>query len=363
MSRPRPPLLFNLAYEASAFSARVTRAARRRLGIHRPLHILPYRGYGTLERALIKARVLEDNGAPPPETGRAVLPSVLVSYKRFATVEIPGARVRVHWDGATHEATTDDEGFLDLWVRPPHDATPGWHPVRITLDEPGEQASTTAQVLLVGPETEMGVISDLDDTVIITGVRNLLLRAWALFMSEAADRLPFDGVRAYYEALRNGSSGNANNPIFYVSSSPWNLYAHLVHLLDGYGVPQGPLLLRDWGLTRHGFAPGGGHGHKKGKIREIMDAFPGIPFLLIGDSGQQDPEHYTAIAQERPDQVLAIHIRDVTANRRRERELEELAARVRAAGSEMVLIPDSDAAARHAAARGWIRWQAPPPGR
>jgi phosphatidate phosphatase APP1 len=350
-----PPAAYRAAHAIESRRRRLGRRIRRGLGLRRPLEILPYRGYGTMERALIKARVLEDNRAPPPDTRRPLLTSALVSYKRFATEEIPGARVRVRWDGQEHHTRTDEEGFVNLWVRPPPGTAPGWHRVQLTLDEPGESASATAEVLLVGDRAELGVISDLDDTVIVTGVRNLIRRAWALFMSETADRLPFEGVRGFYEALRAGASGDADNPIFYVSSSPWNLYPHLQHFLELHGIPPGPIVLRDWGLTRHGFAPGGGHGHKQDKLREIMDAFPDLTFVLIGDSGQQDPEHYAAIAQERPHQVRGIHIRDVTATRAREQVLRRLAERVRAAGSDMVLVADTAEAAEDAARRGWIR--------
>lgn len=349
-----PPAVFGVAHAVESRRRRWGRRLRRRLGVHRPLQILPYRGYGTPERVLVKARVLEDNRAPPPAVRRPLLSSAIVSYKRFATEEIPGAHVQVRWGDQVHHGHTDEEGFLDLWVRPPRGVSPGWHRVHLSLDEPGERATATAEVLVVGSDAELGVISDLDDTVIITGVRNLLRRAWALFMSESADRLPFEGVRAYYRALHDGISGTAGNPIFYVSSSPWNLYPHLADFLERHDIPAGPILLRDWGLTRHGFAPGGGHGHKKEKIRQILDAFPDLPFLLIGDSGQQDAEHYAAIAEERPHQIHGIHIRDVTASHGREAALRRLAERLRAHDIDMVLVSDTAQAARHAASRGWI---------
>lgn len=355
MSAFLPPRVFGVAHALESRRRHLGRRLRRKLGIHRPLQIVPYRGYGTPERVLVKARVLEDNRAPPAATRRPLLSSAIVSYKRFATEEIPGARVRVRWDGQDREARTDEEGFLDVWVRPPEGITAGWHQVQLTLEEPGEHASAQADVLVVGPDAELGVISDLDDTVIITGVRNLIRRAWALFMSESAERLPFEGVRGYYRALREGASGSAGNPIFYVSSSPWNLYAHLTRFLQDHGIPPGPVVLRDWGLTRHGFAPGGGHGHKKQKIRQILDAFPDLPFVLIGDSGQQDPEHYAAIARERPHQIRGIHIRDVTASGERERALRRMAERLREQGTEMKLVADTAEAARHAASCGWIR--------
>jgi phosphatidate phosphatase APP1 len=354
MSPLLPPSFFRAAHGADARAKRLLRSLRTRVGLHRSLIILPYRGYGTAERAVVKARVLEDNRAPAPVVRRPLLGAAVASYRRFATAEIPHARVQVRWGNATYEGRTDEEGFLDLWVAPPAHTRPGWHRVEVSLLEPGERASVTAQVLVVGEGAERGIISDLDDTVIATGVPNLFRRAWALFMSEAAGRRPFEGVRDYYAALQSGPTGGAHNPIFYVSSSPWNLYDHLAHFLDHHNLPAGPIVLRDWGLTRDGFAPGGGHGHKKAKVLQILDTFPHLPFVLLGDSGQQDAKHYASIAAERPHQVAGIVIRDVTATPRREATLRALAEQVRRGGHELVLVPDTEAAFRHAAEREWV---------
>jgi phosphatidate phosphatase APP1 len=354
--------LFELAVQADAAWDRWSRRVRRRLGLARPLRILPYRGYGTREQALLKARVLEDRHVRPPHLRRTLVGSALASYQRYATREIGGARVAVHWGGKRWEGTTDDEGFLELWVAPPEGVSPGWNQVELELlaPEPEGAAVVSAPVLVVGAGAGLGVISDIDDTVIVTGVRHPLKRAWALFLTEHRTRLPFEGVDAFYAALRDGAGGQADNPIFYVSSSPWNLYEHLDEFLALHRIPAGPLLLRDWGLSRHGFAPGGGHGHKLEKIRGVLGTLGHLPFILIGDSGQEDAEHYRTIVREYPGRIRCVYIRNVPARARRAAELARIAEEVRAAGSELVAVDDTVTAARHAAGKGWIRWEEVP---
>ncbi|HEX8703174.1 MAG TPA: phosphatase domain-containing protein, partial [Myxococcaceae bacterium] len=299
------PSLFELAVRTDAMWDRWSRRVRRRLGVAGPLRILPYRGYGTLERVLIKARVLEDRHVKPAHLRHTLMSSAVASYKRYATREIAGAQVAVYWGDKRWEGTTDDEGFLELWVPPPANIAPGWNRVELELlsPEPQGAARVSAPVLVAGPRAELGVISDIDDTVIVTGVTNPLKRAWALFLTEHRTRLPFAGVDAFYSALRDGHGGGAENPIFYVSSSPWNLYEHLDEFLAVHRIPAGPLLLRDWGLSRHGFAPGGGHGHKLEKIRGVLSTLQHLPFILIGDSGQEDAEHYRTIVGEYPGRI------------------------------------------------------------
>jgi phosphatidate phosphatase APP1 len=356
------PSFFEFAVRADAVWDRWSRRVRRQLGLARPLRILPYRGYGTPQRVLVQARVLEDSEVRPSHLRRTLVGSAIASYKRYATREIAGARVAVHWGDNHWEGTTDEEGFLELWVEPPRGVKPGWNLVELELlgPEPEGVAIVSAQVLVAGQSAELGVISDIDDTVIATDVTNPLKRAWALFLTEHRTRLPFEGVDAFYAALKEGSHGKADNPIFYVSSSPWNLYEHLDEFLALHRIPSGPLLLRDWGLSRQGFAPGGGHSHKLEKIRGVLGAFKTLPFILIGDSGQEDAEHYRTIVREFPGRIRCVYIRNVPSRARRREELAVIAADVRAAGSELLAVDDTVTAARHAAVQGWIRWEEVP---
>ncbi|WP_257461868.1 App1 family protein [Archangium lipolyticum] len=359
MSRKRPNALVRLAFfvehHAEAWGWRI----RRKLGLAGRPRILPYRGYGTNGQAVIKARVLENRHVRPPWKRHTLLGSAIASWKRYMTVEIPHARLVARWGEHRWEGTTDEEGFLELWVSPPEGLKSGWHDVELELLSPASQGVERVRtpVLVAGPEAEYGIISDIDDTVIVTNVTNFLKRTWTLFLTEHRTRLPFEGVDAFYEALHQGRSGSANNPIFYVSSSPWNLYEHLDEFLGLHRIPAGPLLLRDWGLSRHGFAPGGGHGHKLEKIRGVLGTLESLPFILIGDSGQEDAEHYRTIVREFPGRIRCVYIRNVWHHSGRERELALIAEDIRAAGSQMLMVDDTVTAARHAASQGWIRWR------
>ncbi|WNG42791.1 DUF2183 domain-containing protein [Archangium minus] len=352
---PLVRLAFHVEHHVESWSWRL----RRKVGLGRPPRILPYRGYGTPRQSVIKARVLEDRHVRPPWKRHTLLGSAIASWKRYMTVEIPHARVKVCWGDKHWEGTTDEEGFLELWVEPPAGVKAGWHDVELELLSPAPKgvARVRSPVLVAGSEAEFGVISDIDDTVIVTNVTNFLKRAWTLFLTEHRTRLPFEGVDAFYDALHQGSTGSAGNPIFYVSSSPWNLYEHLDEFLGLHRIPAGPLLLRDWGLSRTGFAPGGGHGHKLEKIRGLLATMESLPFILIGDSGQEDAEHYRTIVHEFPGRIRCVYIRNVWHRPGRERELAFIAADIRAAGSQMLAVDDTVTAARHAASQGWIRWR------
>lgn len=194
-----------------------------------------------------------------------------------------------------------------------------------------------------------GVISDLDDTVVRSSVTDLLKMARIALLSNARTRLPFEGVAGFYRALQLGPSGGDFNPIFYVSSSPWNLYDVLEEFLDVHGVPSGPLFLKDWSFTTlrdH-------DRHKLGTIRTLLATYPDLPFVLIGDSGERDPEIYRQVVHEHPGRVRAIYIRDVTT-RERDAAVHVIADQLRGLGVEMLLTAGTAEAAEHATDRGLI---------
>jgi phosphatidate phosphatase APP1 len=340
-----------------AWQARRTAGAIGRAIDRDPIQIVGYRGYGTAERSLVLGRVLQDEGVRAPHAAQSRWHNLLASLRRIESDPLPFARVlaRVAAEQARHEEiVADDEGFLRHWTSTPRPtATPGWHSVSLELaDAPNATpVRGTAEVLLPAPTATFGVVSDMDDTVLQSEVTSFLRAARMVLLENALTRLPFPGVAAFYRALERGATGAEANPIFYVSSSPWNLYDVIDGFLDAQRIPRGPLLLRDWDLGRLSER----HvRHKSVVIREIFDTYPDMPFLLVGDSGQEDPEIYASLVRERPGRIKAIYIRNVTPAAERTARIQALAREVADAGSTLVLTDDTLTAARHSALHGWI---------
>lgn len=327
--------------------------------------VIPYVGYGTAERVLVLGRVVRGGPLGPATAGDPRWRNALNSLRRLTSDGVPRAEVRVRVGGAVAAARADDEGFVREWVRLPAPAPGGgFIPADIELVAPppaadGGAARATAQLLVPGAGAGFGVISDIDDTVIQSHVTDFLRAARTVLLENARTRLPFPGVSAFYRALARGTAAHggahaAPNPIFYVSSSPWNLHDMIADFMAVQRIPVGPLLLRDWDIDRGMLGAGRHHGHKGALVREIFDAYPALPFILVGDSGEQDPEIYRAVVHDYPGRVLAVYIRNVTPRADRAAAIGRLADEVHAAGSTLVLADDTMAAARHAAERGWI---------
>lgn len=348
---------------AAELEGRVDAAMSRRSdrkGRRDPLVIHAYRSYGTGARVRVRGRVLEDERIPAAGERDSAWRNVLSAIRRFESDEVPGARISVRFAGATQELVTDAEGYFDTWLTP-RDALHGdklWHEVALELLAPRDPAMPSPAGIgriLVPPATaKLGVISDLDDTVVQTGATDARALLRSVFLANARTRLPFAGVAALYRALQDGADGGQNNPVFYVSSSPWNLYDVLAEFLAIREIPEGPIMLRDWGLSDRELLPTSHGSHKIEAIRSIIELYPTLPFVLIGDSGQEDPEIYREVVARYPSRVLAIYIRNVTPDARRAERIRALAREVAEARSELLLAADTGEVAAHALDRGWI---------
>ena len=138
------------------------------------------------------------------------------------------------------------------------------------------------------------------------GPKDWKIAAQLTFLGNARTRKPLLGVAKLYAALQG-----TRNPLFYVSSSPWNLYDLLDDFLELNAIPPGPIFLRDIGTDTGKFIKTAGHGHKLERARMLIERMPHLRWILLGDSGQADAELYAEAAQEFGDRIAAIYIRDV----------------------------------------------------
>ncbi len=324
--------------------------------------ILAYRGFGRADRLFLKGRVLVDRGSTTWESDDDAWDDLVNMYRRLHTTEIPGARVRASAAGAVVEVTTDHEGFFDVELEATGEPfSPPRQTVDLELLEPEGKSPVvaTGEVVVRSPQSNFLVVSDIDDTILHTQATNLLAMARATFLGNARSRTAFPGVASLYSALVDGRSGDDENPLVFISRSPWNLYDLFDQFCDLQGIPEGRLFhLRDWGFSLEGLAKARPKGHKFGVIQKILDFEPDLPVLLIGDSGQKDPEIYHAIADEHPGRLLAAFIRNVTHDPLRRKSIDKLASEVEAEGALLHLVDDSLEIARRAADHGWIRQEA-----
>lgn len=262
------------------------------------------------------------------------------AYRRFQSDEVPGVRVIARYRDAVVETRSDDEGFFQMRLEPKEmQADALWHEVTLEFED---GAAAVAHAVVPPAHAELGIISDIDDTIVRTNATSLVRMARTVLLQNAKSRLPFEGVADLYRALQRD-----RNPLFYVSSSPWNLYELLHDFMDINGIPPGPMFLQNWGIDETTFFKSSHHAHKLEQIQLLLDYYPTLPFVLIGDSGQHDPEIYLNVIQSQPGRIRAAFIRDVTHDLR-DQAVATLIGEAKTAGVEMLYVRDSSEALQHA---------------
>lgn len=330
------------------------RPARRAHG-ERGLVVQPYRGYGSRTEIFVIGRVFRQASAPRSAlTVRRMLHDI---GRRIARRAVPDAPLTARFHGCEQRIHTDGDGYFRVHLRLPAPVPDGreWHEVALTLEAP-DVVEATARVYIPPERCRFVVISDIDDTVMVTGVANVFGMMWRLFVQGANSRTAFPGVTAFYRALHDGIGGDERNPMLYVSRAPWGIYDVLDEFFRRHGIPAGPVLfLREWGMRWSSPLPRKALDHKRMLIDHMLDVYRDLPVVLIGDSGQHDPEVYRRIVAEHGDRVLAVYIRNVSKDAGRADEIAAMAEEAVAHGSSLLLAADSIAMAEHAADLGLIQ--------
>jgi len=335
---------------------------KRKLGWLGVPMIVPYTAYGDKDKIMITGAVVEDKGIRPPEPGQGVWKNFLNMVKRYSGDEIAGVHVRIEYHAHDILVRTNKTGLFHT-VIPNTGPDPGsehWEPVRFTLhDRLTEDQGTVkaeSEVHINDPEADFMVVSDVDDTVMVSHSTHTLRKLRLMLLKNALTRSPFEGVAGFYRALHEGGNGHTRS-IFYVSGSEWNLFDLLTDFFNARGIPRGTLLLSDQKLKLFSmFRSGKKFRDKTRRIQELFELYYRERFILIGDSGQKDPEIYMEIAEMFPRRVLAIYIRSI-GNKKRREQVERLSAEAEEMGVEMVLVKTTLEAARHAVDRGFIRFE------
>ncbi|MFJ7749194.1 App1 family protein [Arthrobacter sp. NPDC097144] len=269
--------------------------------------VLPFTGYGSTEWVRVLGRVIlaKPGYASPDENsaGAKAIRDGIRGWRNFMSPPINKAAVTVEINGEQYPVTADRGGVIDVVI--PVNLAPGW--TTVTLRSEDSEAAV-APVYIVDPSARVGVVSDIDDTIMVTALPRPFLAAWNTFVLDEHARTPTPGMAVTMDRLSRETPGG---PVLYLSTGAWNVAATLTRFITRNLYPAGPLLLTDWGPTRDRWFRSGQE-HKKTQLERLAKEFPQIKWLLIGDNGQHDEAIYAEFAKRHPENVRAIAIRQLS---------------------------------------------------
>ena len=276
-----------------------------------------YHGYGTATHFMLLGHVFDLSPLPRKKFRQNIWTNSLALLRSFMVSAAPNKLVRIKWDNNFIEAYTADDGFFRFEWDPGSELAPGIYNVEVELPDPrGHEYPILAcsnGSIIVSHVNQYGVISDIDDTFLVSHSTSLLKKLYVLFTKNAHSRKPFEGVVKHYQLLAHaGTEANEPNPFFYVSSSEWNLYNFILEFSRKNQLPDGVFLLSQLKNFLQVFKTGGNnHSTKFMRIVRVMDAYPLQKFILLGDDSQMDPMIYASVVEHFPGRILCVYLRHV----------------------------------------------------
>lgn len=290
---------------------------------YRPV-IRVYHGYGNEEKIIVFGHILKLSPFPRKTFRTNWLVNFFSMIRLFMVIPFPGAKISIEWQGIIYHMQAGKDGFFRLEFSPPLPVERGWQTVVVYLEEEKYRhriIKGVSEVYVPFP-SQHGFISDIDDTFLISHSARFRRRLYVLFTKNARSRKPFKGVVKHYELLaRNNPVRGNRNPFFYVSGSQWNLYGLLTEFARRNRLPKGIFLLGEmkglWQFWRTGSA---NLMAKFTRIVRIIEDFPELRFVLMGDDSQIDIPIYLSVVTHFPQKIFAVYIRQVGKSRKKDAE-------------------------------------------
>ncbi len=284
----------------------------RFLARNRPIAIAAYNGFRNEHAMEMQVRILRLT--PEPGEKPSGLHKFLYLLRLYSSHEVAGVKVRLRYGDLTAERVSDDEGFARFELQLPSSRGMPlhtcWEHCRLELPDIAGAEPVDAAILAPGTDNRVAIISDIDDTIIETGAHRFTRNWRRLILQMPEDRMAVEGASDFYGQLGGVQpQRGARRAFFYVSSSPWNLYGFLMRFMRLQGLPEGPMLLRDWSLSLRTLGKSSHATHKRASIARILGFYPELRFVLIGDDTQGDAEAYADAVTSYPGRVEAVLIR------------------------------------------------------
>lgn len=313
-----------------------------------------YHGYGHENKLTVFGHVFKLSPFPRKQYRQSFLRNTLALLRLFLVKPFAGIDVQLEWKGKIHTTKTDSDGFFKFEWNDEVPMDKGWMAVKVSAVQNSRVIASTTGRIYIAYQTQFIIISDIDDTFLVSHSANMRKRLLVLFTQNARTRRPFAGVVRHYQLLaKSNTTDDAPNPFFYVSSSEWNLYEYILEFTAVNRIPKGVFLLSQLKSFSELLKTGQNHhGTKFTRIVRILQAFPNQRVILLGDSSQQDPYIYESIVKHYSKQVHAVYIRDVFE--RNYEKVREVLNGIEAAGVPCLLFKNSEDAILHSVKIGLI---------
>ena len=280
-----------------------------------------YRGYANEQELIVMGHVFKPTSIKEYDFQKKNIRNATSIINMFRIKTEANADIYLKYNDRTIHTKTLKDGYFKFCVPLHQIETYGWIEYQVSMIYNNNEI--VAKERYIRPHKgELGIISDIDDTFLVTHSRNIFKKLYILLFRNVSKRKVFKDVVSHYQALNIAGRANPKeqNAFFYVSSSEWNLYRFIVEFTELNQLPRAVLLLKDikTSITDFFLTGRGDHNHKFEKIKHILEFYPNLNYTLLGDDSQEDPYLYESICKIFPVNVIAVYIRQ-TGNSKKQK--------------------------------------------
>lgn len=278
-----------------------------------------YRGYANEDELIVMGHVFRPTTKKDYDFQKRHFKNARSVIRMFRIKTQANADVYLELNNQKIHTKTLDDGYFKFTIPLQKEFGHGWIDYRVSIFH--EEQEIMMKNTFIRPfEGNLGFISDIDDTFLVSHTRNPFKKLYILLFRNLQDRKIFENVVPHYQALSTSGRNNKGeqNAFFYVSSSEWNLYRFIIDFTELHQLPRGVLLLKDikTSLTDFFITGRGDHNHKFEKIKHILEFYPHLTYTLLGDDSQADPYLYETICKIFPVNVKAVYIRQTGSHKK-----------------------------------------------
>lgn len=307
-----------------------------------------YRGYANERKIMVFGHVFEKDAPDVFKLDKKWYKHAWQVLRIFRIKTESNASVVFKFRNLEVKTKTLDDGHFRMMIPYEDDIEPGWHNFKVEVIDDESRQEEVGEFVKPYPG-EYGVISDIDDTFLVSHSGNIFKKLYVMLTRNVNKRKVFDNVVEHYRLLNQlgRKERSKNNAFFYVSSSEWNLYNFIIQFTEIHQFPKAVLKLKKIksGLRDFLNTGGGDHNHKFFKIRHIVEFYPELHFILLGDDSQQDPYIYRDISKIFPQNISTVYIRQT--QKRKKEKVKQILLEMNMSGFKTCYFKGSSEAMKH----------------
>ncbi|HSP11387.1 MAG TPA: App1 family protein [Salegentibacter sp.] len=312
-----------------------------------------YRGYVNEQELVVFGHLFKSLAPDRYKMDRRGIKHAVSVFQMFRIKPLKNIEIRLKFKNKEVVTKTLDDGYFRFNLPFNEELESGWHRYEVTAEFNGYGIVEIGEILKPY-ESKLAIITDIDDTFLISHSNNFFKKLYVLLLRNINNRKMFEDVVEHYQylSLVGQENGEASNSFFYVSSSEWNLYGFIHEFAVMHQLPKAVIKLKKikTGISDFLFTGRGSHDHKFEKVKDIISFYPNLKYVLLGDDSQKDPYIYERICKIFPENIRAVYIRQTT--RRKKKKVVEILNNIESLRVATCYFRDSERAISHSKALG-----------